>query len=292
MNKPRRTLALILGAVVLVGAGGWYAGQQVQSPAEAAAAHQAPPASLITVPVESRVLTNSVVTHGTISFESPMPVNLSGAVGTASSGGSTGDAEGGPQRVTRAPGVGASVAEGTVFMEVSGRPVFVLRGAVPMYRTLGPGTKGADVKQLNEALKRVGFDPGTSGESFTNGTATALENWYRARGYDAKEPGAEERHRLATLEQAVQAAADALARGAECAADAVRRLAGIDTERRHREQYRQYRQYRRFRRGRREERGRRGKYRRCGGIAAGGCGVAAPAKSPMPRRRCSWPSRI
>ncbi|GAA4997654.1 hypothetical protein GCM10023205_83950 [Yinghuangia aomiensis] len=210
MNKPRRTLALILGAVVVVGAGGWYAGQQVQSPAEAAAAHQAPPASLITVPVESRVLTNSVVTHGTISFESPMPVNLSGAVGTAAPGGGTGDAGGGPQRVTRAPGAGASVAEGTVFMEVSGRPVFVLRGAVPMYRTLGPGTKGADVKQLNEALKRVGFDPGTSGESFTNGTATALKNWYRARGYDAKEPGTEDRHRLATLEQAVQAATDAL----------------------------------------------------------------------------------
>lgn len=210
MNKPRRTLAVTLGVVLVAGAGGWYAGQQVRSPAEAAAAHQAPPASLITVPVESRVLTNSVVTHGTISFESPMPVSLSGAVGTASPGSGTGDAGGGPQRVTRAPGAGASVAEGTVFMEVSGRPVFVLRGAVPMYRTLGPGTKGADVKQLNEALKRVGFDPGTSGESFTNATATALKNWYRARGYDAKEPGAEDRHRLATLEQAVQAATDAL----------------------------------------------------------------------------------
>ncbi|NUP33969.1 MAG: Tat pathway signal protein, partial [Streptomycetaceae bacterium] len=84
MNKPRRTLAVILGVVLVAGAGGWYVGQQVQSPAEAAASHQAPPASLITVPVESRVLTNSVVTHGTISFESPMPVNLSGAVGTAS----------------------------------------------------------------------------------------------------------------------------------------------------------------------------------------------------------------
>lgn len=210
MNKPRRTLAVILGVVLVAGAGGWYAGQQVQSPAEAAASHQAPPASLITVPVESRVLTNSVITHGTISFESPMPVNLSGAVGTASAGGGTGDAGGGAQRVTRAPGAGASVAEGTVFMEVSGRPVFVLRGAVPMYRTLGPGTKGDDVKQLNEALKRVGFDPGTTGESFTNGTATALKNWYRARGYDAKEPGAEDRHRLATLEQAVQTATDAL----------------------------------------------------------------------------------
>ncbi|MCF2529514.1 peptidoglycan-binding domain-containing protein [Yinghuangia soli] len=209
MNRARRTLATVIGIVVAAGGGGWYAGQQVQSPAEAAASRKAPPASVVTVPVESRTLANNVVAHGTVAFESPVPVALSGAVAAPTG---PGGADGGsPQKVTRAPAVGASVPEGAVFMEVSGRPVFVLRGSVPMYRTLGPGAKGADVKQLNEALKRIGFDPGTAGDAFTAGTASALKRWYRARGYDAKEPGAAERQQLVTLEQAVQAASEALA---------------------------------------------------------------------------------
>ncbi|MGW0658145.1 peptidoglycan-binding protein [Streptodolium elevatio] len=210
MNRARRALATVLGIVALAGAGGWYAGQQVQSPAEAAAARKPPSASLITVPVESRILTNGVVAHGTVEFESPVPVSLSGAVATAPSGGSA-ETGGGVQKVTRTPVAGASVAEGSVFMEVSGRPVFVLRGVVPMYRTLGPGTKGADVKQLNEALKRIGFDPGTTTDAFTSGTASALKRWYRARGYEAKEPGTAERQQLAALETAVQTANEALA---------------------------------------------------------------------------------
>lgn len=210
MNRARRTLGAVLGVVVLAGAGGWYAGQQVQSPAEAAAARKAPPASVITVPVESRILTNAVVAHGTVAFDSPVPVSLSGAV-AAPSGGPGGDGAGAQQKVTRAPVAGASVAEGAVLMEVSGRPVFVVRGAVPMYRTLGPGTKGADVKQLNEALKRLGFDPGTDGEAFTAGTAGALERWYKARGYEARKPGPAERQQLTALEQAVQTAAETLA---------------------------------------------------------------------------------
>ncbi|WP_436776972.1 HlyD family efflux transporter periplasmic adaptor subunit [Yinghuangia sp. YIM S09857] len=210
MNRARRALAAVLGVVALAGAGGWYAGQQVQSPAEAAAARKPPPASLITVPVESRILTNGVVAHGTVEFESPVPVGLSGAVAAPSGAGSA-ESGGGVQKVTRAPAVGASVEEGSVFMEVSGRPVFVLRGVVPMYRTLGPGTKGADVRQLNEALKRIGFDPGTTADAFTSGTAAALKRWYRARGYEAKEPGTAERQQLAALEMAVQTANEALA---------------------------------------------------------------------------------
>lgn len=210
MNRARRALATVLGVVALAGAGGWYAGQQVQSPAEAAAARKPPPASLITVPIESRILTNGVVAHGTVEFESPVPISLSGAVATAPSGGGSADAGGGVQKVTRTPSAGASVAEGAVFMEVSGRPVFVLRGVVPMYRTLGPGTKGADVKQLNEALKRIGFDPGTTGDVFTPGTASALKRWYQARGYEAKEPGTAERQQLAALELAVQTANETL----------------------------------------------------------------------------------
>lgn len=41
----RRQLGALVGAVVLVGAGGWFAGTQVRSPADAAASRNAPEAA-------------------------------------------------------------------------------------------------------------------------------------------------------------------------------------------------------------------------------------------------------
>jgi len=62
--------------------------------------------------------------------------------------------------VTIAPVKGAALNEGSVALTVSGRPVFVLQGAQPAYRDLGPGAVGDDVRQLQESLARLGFDPG------------------------------------------------------------------------------------------------------------------------------------
>ncbi|MFG2778198.1 peptidoglycan-binding protein [Streptomyces prunicolor] len=208
IGSGRRRLGVVVSAVVLVGAGGWFAGTQVQSPADAAASHRAPKAGPVTVSVVRQSLTASVVATGSVEFASPRPLSLAGPVGSGASAGA--DGEGAEQRVTKAPVAGTKIKEGDVLMTVNGRPVFALGGSVPMYRALGPGTSGDDVTQLQKALKRLGFDPGGTGGTYGQGTATAVADWYKSKGYDAQEPSPTDQQQLGSLEQAVSAAQEAL----------------------------------------------------------------------------------
>ncbi|MFJ5218620.1 peptidoglycan-binding protein [Streptomyces sp. NPDC088354] len=210
-SSRRKRLGTIVVAVGLVGAGGWFAGSQMQSPADAAAAHRPPKAEPVTVAVERRSLTASVVAQGSVEFASPQSLSLAGPVGSPDSGsGGPGADDGVVQRVTRLPVAGSEVKEGDVLMQVSGRPVLVLRGSVPMYRTLGPGTSGDDVKQLQQALKRLGFSFGTVTGTFGQQDAVAVSRWYRSKGFRAEEPGIADKQQLGTLEAAVTAAQQAV----------------------------------------------------------------------------------
>ncbi|GAA2964853.1 MULTISPECIES: peptidoglycan-binding domain-containing protein [Streptomyces] len=204
-------LAVVVVAVGLVGAGGWFAGSRMQSPADAAAAHRPPEAGPVTVAVERRSLTASVVAQGTVEFASPQSVVLAGLVGSPDSGSADpGAGDSVAQRITKAPAAGAEVREGDVLMQVSGRPVLVLRGTVPMYRTLGPGASGDDVRQLQRALARLGFDPGSANGTYGQSDAAAVSRWYRSKGYRAMEPTVADKQQLATLEAAVTSAQQAL----------------------------------------------------------------------------------
>ncbi|MEU1178085.1 peptidoglycan-binding protein [Streptomyces sp. NPDC005820] len=204
-SRPRQ-LGIIVTAVALVGAGGWFAGSQMQSPADAAAARKPPKAGPVTVAVERRSLTASVVAQGSVEFDSPQSLALAGAVGTPDSGSTDPVA----QRVTKAPVAGSEVKEGDVLMQLSGRPVLVLRGSVPMYRTLGPGTSGDDVKQLQRALTRLGFTSGAATGQYGQGVATAVSRWYKSKGFQAQEPSIADKQQLGTLEAAVTAAQQGL----------------------------------------------------------------------------------
>ncbi|WP_326570185.1 peptidoglycan-binding protein [Actinacidiphila glaucinigra] len=209
-SRPKQ-LGIIVAGVGLVGAGGWFAGSQMQSPADAAAAHRPPKAGPVTVAVERRSLTASVVTQGSVEFASPQSLALAGPVGPPDSGsggsGSTGEVV---QRVTKAPAAGSEVKEGDVLMQVSGRPVLVLRGSVPMYRTLGPGASGDDVKQLEKALARLGFNPGGTSGTYGQSDAAAVVSWYRSKGFHAQEPSVADQQQLGTLEAAVTTAQQGL----------------------------------------------------------------------------------
>ncbi|MER7809948.1 peptidoglycan-binding protein [Streptomyces sp900116325] len=209
-SRPRQ-LGIIVAAVALVGVGGWFAGSQMQSPADAAAAHQAPKAGPVTAAVERRSLTASVVAQGAVEFASPRSLLLAGPVGPPDGGsGASGSTDDVVQRVTKAPVAGSEVKEGDVLMQVSGRPVLVLRGSVPMYRTLGPGTSGDDVKQLEQALARLGFNSGGTNGAYGQGDAAAVSRWYRSKGFHAQEPGVADKQQLGTLEAAVTSAQQAL----------------------------------------------------------------------------------
>ncbi|WP_308408729.1 peptidoglycan-binding protein [Streptomyces sp. AC627_RSS907] len=204
----RKRLSVLVAVALLIGGGGWYAGTHVRSPAEMAASQRPPDAGPVTVPVERRPLAATVVATGSVEYAAPQKLMLSGAVGSGPS--DTDETEGGEQRVTRAPQAGRTLKEGDVLMEVDGRPVFVLQGNVPMYRSMTPGTSGQDVVQLQRALRRLGFDPGTVSGVYRQGTAGAVSRWYRSKGYRAQEPGTADRQRLGELQQAVYSAQEAL----------------------------------------------------------------------------------
>jgi hypothetical protein len=184
-----------------MGLAGWLVGSQVQSPADAAASHRPPPASLVTVAVTQRKLTATVVAQGTVSYGEPHPLSLSGSVAVSGDRGGDG---GGGQLITKAPVAGRTLHEGDVLLEVSGRPVMVFSGSVPMYRTLGKGSAGDDVDQLRKALR--GLMPARNLASkgpFDDALMGAVKAWYKKRGYTATGPSSEDAARLQDLKQAV-----------------------------------------------------------------------------------------
>ena len=69
-------------------------------------------------------------------------------------------------------------------MSVSGRPVFVLRGAQASHRDMRPGSRGPDVRQLEVALSRLGFFPGPIDGRYDGETAAAVASWYESEGWE------------------------------------------------------------------------------------------------------------
>ena len=66
---------------------------------------------------------------------------------------------------------------------------------------MSPGTSGGDVRQLEEALDRLGFDPGPVDGIYDEKTAAAVERWYRKRGWDPFGPTREQRAAILALER-------------------------------------------------------------------------------------------
>ncbi|WP_329621801.1 peptidoglycan-binding protein [Streptomyces sp. NBC_01255] len=168
--------ALVVGAVVLTAAGA-FAGTVIKSPAQIAADAAPPPADVLTAAVERRVLRETVVLRGTVVAGQTVPVAPVAAGG-----------DGGAPVVTKTPvAVGAAVRAGQVVLEISGRPLFVLPGRLPVYRDLKPGATGDDVAQLQTALAGLGF--GRAGDeegTFGAGTKEAVEGFYAAAGYEPR----------------------------------------------------------------------------------------------------------
>ena len=84
------------------------------------------------------------------------------------------------------PPAGSAIVEGAVVIGVSGRPVFLMEGEVPVYRTLAPGMAGEDIAQLQAALARLGYSPETDG-FFGGGTKLAVRELYRRAGFQVIE---------------------------------------------------------------------------------------------------------
>ncbi|MET1019418.1 MAG: hypothetical protein ABWX62_05480, partial [Microterricola sp.] len=167
----------VLAAVAIVSlVAGVALSAVIVSPGQAAADAKPPEPGLITVPVELRTLSNDVTLRGDVVYADSVDVTLEAGDRT------------GPAVVTgRVPEAGATFGPASVALEVAGRPVIVLPGELPVYRTLRLGLAGPDVTQLKDALRSLGIDPGGS-ESFDAATAAAVAELYARVGYPAPQP--------------------------------------------------------------------------------------------------------
>ncbi len=186
----RRLSAVVLALIVVAALGGWVAGSRIRSPAEQAARTAPPEASAILVPAEERVLSTDIVTRGTARFGSPRSLWLAPSALKPDAG-----------VVTSLPVLGSQLGEGEVALAVSGRPVFILQGDLPIYRDLGPGLAGDDVLQLEEALLRMGFDPGPVDGTYDDHTGAAVAGWYASTGWQPFESTADQLAVIRAFEQ-------------------------------------------------------------------------------------------
>ena len=82
---------------------------------------------------------------------------------------------------------GSTVDRGQPLFEVDGRKVPLLFGDRPAWRTMGPDTSGADVKQLKDNLVALGYAGAGSlgtGDAWTAATTDAVKRWQKAAGLD------------------------------------------------------------------------------------------------------------
>ncbi len=214
---------MAVGAVLLavsVAAGfGWMAARNIRSPTQVALEAEPPAPSLITVEVERTELVADVITRADVGYDDPVSLRLGGALGGRPS----------TLIVTSARERGDELAEGAVAVEISGRPVLLLRGGIPVYRDLLPQAEGPDVLQVEEALARLGYLSEEPDEVWTPATEAAVEAWYAAAGYEANGISDEDLRRLETAgegvtsaEEGVKAARDRLEAAEERLAAAMR----------------------------------------------------------------------
>lgn len=171
--SSNRIIWVIAGVAVVSLLAGMLLSRFIISPGELASNTTAPESGLITVPIEQRVLANDVVVRGDANYADSVEVKVE-----------TGDI-GGPAVVTgQVPEVGATFGGAAVALEVAGRPVIVLPGELPVYRTLRVGVSGPDVIQLKQALQSVGINAGNvSSNAYDSATAAGVAALYALVGY-------------------------------------------------------------------------------------------------------------
>jgi hypothetical protein len=87
---------------------------------------------------------------------------------------------------TKLPAAGQVISQGHVLYRVNDRPVVLLHGSTPAYRTLSAGATGPDVAELNADLVALGYATSSqlsrTSASFGSATVTAVEKLQAAMG--------------------------------------------------------------------------------------------------------------
>lgn len=151
-----RRIAALVSLVAVTMAAGWWAGRATLAPTATGDAAAAP---TVTVGVVEATVGRSIRVGVTLRQPSePAATNtLAGMV--------TWVHPGGPHQV------------GETLFVVAGLPVRVVEGGVPFHRDLGLGVSGDDVRQLQVALRALGYLDAEPDGTFGPVTARAVSSW-------------------------------------------------------------------------------------------------------------------
>ncbi len=192
--QGNRTILVMAGVAVASLVAGLGLSQLITSPAKAEADAAPPVAGAVTVPVESRVISNELTLRGDPRYDDPAQIRIE-----------TGEVKGQPVVTGQVPEVGSTVDAASVALEVAGRPVIVLPGALPTYRSLQAGVSGPDVLQLKAALGALGINAGKAdSDMYDAATAAGVVELYRKVGYQPPQPSKELKETLKNAQDAVR----------------------------------------------------------------------------------------
>jgi hypothetical protein len=164
---------MLAAAAVLAVIAAAVGGVAVTSGAKPATA-AAQPASATTARVQKRTLSATVPQDGILTYRarsdgSPYSV-INHARGT----------------YTQLPAAGKVISEGHVLYRVNDKPVVLLHGSTPAYRSLSAGATGPDVAELNADLVALGYATPSqlrrTSASFGLATTTAVKKLHAAMG--------------------------------------------------------------------------------------------------------------
>ncbi|CAL9491492.1 hypothetical protein SUDANB95_03226 [Actinosynnema sp. ALI-1.44] len=173
--RTRRGLVVALTgtavALTALVATGVVLGPRLRSPQQAAADAAPPPASLVTVRAERRVLAEPIVLRGQVTAGASTPLlPPTAAVGESSV-------------VTKvAVRTGQQLSEGDVVIARADEPMFALVLPFPLYRDIAPGDRGADVDAVQAVLRRLGYAVPRTGV-LDAATQDAVRRLYAAKGW-------------------------------------------------------------------------------------------------------------
>jgi hypothetical protein len=168
----RRTTWVLAAAAVLIALAA--AGGVVVMSAGKAASAAARPLPVGTTQVEKRTLSAMVSQPGTLTYRARSDGSPYSVINRAR------------ETYTKLPASGQVIRQGHVLYRVNDRPVVLLYGSTPAYRTLSAGATGPDVAELNADLVALGYASRAQlsprSASFGSATTTGVNKLQTALG--------------------------------------------------------------------------------------------------------------
>jgi Putative peptidoglycan binding domain len=116
---------------------------------------------------------------------SPQGSSPQGSAPDSSGGDDSEPSYDGSGTVTSLPRAGSVVTRGEALYRLDGDPIVLMYGSTPAYRALQSGVSdGPDVRELEQNLAALGFDPGTVDDTFSSTTAAAVSDWQESLDLD------------------------------------------------------------------------------------------------------------